>query len=54
MMKQRVRLKLVQVGQARRRVVSKPPAVTRPTTDDHRSRLSAIYSQHKELFKRLE
>lgn len=54
-MKQRVRIKLVQRRQGLGRSARKPTAGTKGyAADDYRSRLSTIYSEHKELFKRLE
>jgi hypothetical protein len=54
-MKQGVRIKLVQRRQALGRPARKPAAGTKGyAADDYRSRLAAICSEHKELFKRLE
>jgi len=54
-MKQRVRIKLVQRRQALWYSTRRPAAGTkRYTRDDNRSRMAAIYAEHRELFKRLE
>lgn len=53
-MKQRLRITLVQRRQAQCRAARKPAAgLEGYREDDYRSRLADIYSQHKELFKRL-
>jgi hypothetical protein len=54
-MKQRVRIKQVQRRQALGRSAREPAAETKGyVAHDYRSRLATIYSEHKELFKRLE
>jgi hypothetical protein len=54
-MKQRVRKKLVQRRQAIQYSTSGPAAITkRYTPDEILARAAVIYSEHRELFKRLE
>jgi len=53
-MKQRVRIKLVQRRQVECRAARKPAGTKGYLEGDYGSRLAVIYSQHKELFKRLD